>query len=143
MFVPNPILVDIGSANDTQYRGYITGSGDVDFTTYNIGRTSDTGPGDVGSEIVNPDGDIDPNNPGFPTGSSVAYYSIWGGKQINVILSGSSEKRERVGAFYVKALLDGESIQITTIKKASQGEAYFGFIYLYRKGRYYIDHRKL
>ncbi len=108
-----------GTVN-TEYRGYIANTDGVDGATYSIGRTSDTGPGDVGREIVNPpEGVID--NPGFPEASRVEYHPNPLGKRMDVILEGTPEGRERVGAFYVKATRGGESVKITMIKKATHG----------------------
>ena len=106
---------------DAQIRGYL--AADYKTTTFNIGRAVDTGPGDVGRELVNPSGGgIPTGNPGFPRGSRVAYTNHKTHKRIDVILEGANEKKERVGAFYITAVdTNDKSVQITAIKRASGG----------------------
>ena len=119
VFQAKPFLVDMDSETNAGYRAYVDKPSDPSFS---IGRESDTGPGDVGSEIDNPSGGID--NPAFPAGSSVGHPGNPNANVMSVILAGSGgsqENKERVGAFYVTTKNGGESVKITAIKIASQG----------------------
>ena len=128
VFQPDPILVDMSNTDDAEIRGYLASG--YKTSTFRIGREVDTGPGDVGDEIVNPSaGDIPTSNLGFPEGSKVSYESQNRFKRINVILAGANEKKERVGAFYLNAEdANGNSVKITSIKRASAGNCIFYLI---------------
>ena len=126
VFQLNPILVDISNNGDAEIRGYL--AKDYKAATFNIGRAVDTGPGDVGDEIVNPPDNgrpygIPTSNLGFPRGSRVSYTDHETHKRIDVVLEGATEKKERVGAFYLTAKDPGSSnsVKITAIKRASGG----------------------
>ena len=126
VFQSYPFSVDINSPTDTDYLGYLARKNDVSGT-FNIGRTSDTGPGDVGDEVVNPlEGVID-SSIAFPPHSEANYYTHGTFRRIRVLLSGDEEleRKERIGAFYVKGINDnGDVVKITAIKTASEGENY-------------------
>ena len=120
VFQPNPFLVDIASDDDTQMHGYLADG--YKTSTFNIGRTSDTGPGDVGDTIINPPDNYLIDNPGFPALSIVTYEESSSYKRMDVRLEGSVERPERIGAFSLEAVAaNGESEKIITIKTASQG----------------------
>ena len=120
VFQLNPILVDISNNADAEIRGYLAEG--YKTATFNMGRAVDTGPGDVGDELVNPSaGGIPTSNLGFPIGSRVSYYDHTTHKRIDVKLEGVNEKKERVGAFYLTAEDTSNSVKITAIKRASGG----------------------
>ena len=142
-----PFLVDINSTTDTDYRGYLARENGVNGT-FNIGRTSDTGPGYVDNEVVNPPaGVID--SIAFPPQSEVNYQSQDDFTQILVKLSGAEERRkERIGAFYVKGVdTNGEFVKITTIKTASEGKDYraalTGYCFPNQKLGYFVCYLKI
>ena len=111
------------SSSDVEYKGYL--APDYKENTFNIGRSSDTGPGDVGNEIIDPEdsGSLDIDDPGFPSGSKLSFSAANGRKVMTVTLSGSEEPKERIGAFYVKAVDKmSNNVTITAIKTASQGK---------------------
>ena len=118
VFQGNPVLVDMGTTNDAEYRAYVDKPSSPSFS---IGRVIDTGPGDVGSEIV------DPNNgeiidPAFPAGSHVGHPGNPHANVIQVTLEGSQEREERVGAFYVTTVNDDDiSVKKVAVKTALQG----------------------
>ena len=124
MFQGNPFLVDMDTETDAKYRAYV---GKPSSPSFNIGRASDTGPGDVGSEIINPGGGAI-SNPAFPAGSRVGHPGNPNANVIEVILEGSGglqEKKERVGAFYATTVNDDEeSVKIIAVKTALQGNNY-------------------
>ena len=118
--------MDINSPTDTDYRGYLARKNGVSGT-FNIGRTSDTGPGDVGDEVVNPPEGVIDGSIAFPPQSEASYYSHSIFRRILVKLSGAEEleRKERIGAFYVKGVNDnGDVVKITAIKTASEGKDY-------------------
>ena len=121
VFQDSPFLVDMNGDDDANYRAYVDKPSSPSFS---IGRASDTGPGDVGSEIIDP-GDGAISNPAFPAGSSIRHPGNPNANVIEVILAGSGglqEKKERVGAFYANtANDDGESVKIIAVKTALQG----------------------
>ncbi|XP_072050190.1 uncharacterized protein [Amphiura filiformis] len=114
----SPLLVDLASNTDAVYKGFLSNADRSG--SFNIGRTSDTGPGDRGTEVEKPSNNID--NAGFPSGSRVTYDAPAEFRRINVILEGDSEGNERIGAFYVKAVAQdgGDTVKITTIKRLKQ-----------------------
>ena len=118
----NDRFVDLSSNNDVEYRGYVS-ENYKSSTTFNIGRTNDTGTGDVENEVTNPDPRTLPFDSGFPDGSTVGYESEDAFKRIDIHLGGDNQAKGRVGAFYVEAadtLLN--AIQITTILTADDGK---------------------
>ena len=121
VFQPGPILVDMSDSADVEIRGYL--AADYKAATFNIGRAVDTGPGDVGDELVDPsEGGIPTSNLGFPRGSRVSYYDHITHKRISVILEGINEKKERIGTFYITAEdKSGNSVKITNIIRAARG----------------------
>ena len=127
VFQPGPILVDMSDTADVDIQGYL--AADYKTATYNIGRAVDTGPGDVGDELVNPsEGDIPTSNLGFPDGSRVAYTELSTYKRINLILEGANEGKERIGAFYVTAEDQSNNhVKITTIIRAAGGKYTVGY----------------
>ena len=114
-------MVDITTEADVEIRGYLA-EGYKD-ATFNIGRVVDTGPGDVGEEIVDPPASgISRDNVGFPRGSRVSYYNnVDTHKRIDVILEGANEKKECIGAFYLTANTPSNYIKITAITRAAGG----------------------
>ena len=121
-----PFSVDINSPTDTDYRGYLARENGISGT-FNIGRTSDTGPGDVGDEVVNPPEGVIDGSIAFPPQSEANYNTHRNFRRIIVKLSGAEEleRKERIGAFYVKGINDnGDVVKITAIKTASEGENY-------------------
>ena len=114
-------FVNLSSNSDVDYRRYVS-ENFKSSSTFNIGRTSDTGTGHTGNEVVNPKAGPLPSNSGFPTGSTVAYSSQDTFKHININLDGSNQASGRIGAFYVTAV-DAvfQTVQITTIKTAFDG----------------------
>ena len=120
VFQRYPFSVDINASTDAEYRGYLAEY--YRGATFNIGRTSDTGPGDVGDEVVNPPrGVID--SIAFPQQSEVYYEIQHHYRRIDVKLSGAEERKERIGAFYVKGVSNEDFVKITLIKTASEGTA--------------------
>ena len=118
----NKRFVDLSSNSDEEYRGYVSESYKTS-TTFNIGRTSDTGTGHVGDEVVNPDPGILPSNSGFPHGSTIGYSSESYFRRINIHIDGENQAKGRVGAFYVTAIdNEGQTVKITTIKTADEGK---------------------
>ena len=99
---PYPFLVDISNNTDAEIRGY---PAKYNYSaTFDIGREIDTGPGDVGDEIINPPaGGIPTSNLGFPEGSRVLYYIHNTYRRMQIILGGINEKKECIGAFYITA----------------------------------------
>ena len=125
VFQSSPFTVDIESTSNVEYKGYLAPG--YEKNTFNIGRSSDTGPGDVGNEIINPGSfdNLEIDDPGFPSKSSVSYSYLNSRKVLTVILSGLNEPKERIGAFYVKAVDEmNNNVTITAIKTASQGNVY-------------------
>ena len=124
VFQKYPFSVDINATTYTEFRGYFAHAEDYTFGTFNIGRTSDTGPGDVGVEVVNPPPGVI-NSTAFPPRSTVSYYHHLYHTPITVKLSGAEKRKERIGAFYVKGVNDnGDVVKITAIKTASEGKDY-------------------
>ena len=118
----NNRFVDLSSKSDVEYRGYVSENYKTS-TTFNIGRTSDTGTGQVGNEVVNPKEGTLPSDSGFPTGSTVAYSSQTSFKSITIDLVGANQAKGRVGAFYVTAVDSVfQTVPITAIKTASNGK---------------------
>ena len=118
-----PFLVDTNSTTDTEFRGFLAGENGVNGT-FNIGRKSDTGPGYVDNEVVNPPAGVIDSH-AFPPQSEVNYLTNSDYKRILVNLSGADEVRkiERIGAFYVKGVhTNGDFVEITAIKTASEGK---------------------
>ena len=114
-------FVDLSTNSDVGYRGYVSENFKTS-TTFNIGRTSDTGTGQIGDEVVDPKAGPLPSDSGFPTGSTVAYSSQDTFKHIDINLDGANQAKGRIGAFYVTAV-DAvfQTVQITTIKTAFDG----------------------
>ena len=135
IFQSSPFTVDIESTSSAEYKGYLA-PGYVENNSFNIGRSSDTGPGDVGKEIIDPEnsGNLEIDDPGFPPGSRLSFSYQFRRKAMTVILSGLEEPKERIGAFYVKAVDKmNNNVTITTIKTASQGKYSFGFHKLWQR----------
>ena len=115
-------FVLLSSNSDEEYRGYVSESYKTS-TTFNIGRTSDTGTGHIGDEVVNPDPGILPSDSGFTYGTTAGYSSESTFRRINIKIEGENQAKGRVGAFYVKAVDNsGQAVQITTIKTAEEGK---------------------
>ena len=126
LFQPGPFLVDETSDEDTQFRGYL--AEEYKACLFNIGRRSDTGPGEVVEKIENPPDNFVIDNPAFPAGSLISYAdsSTLTHKRMDVTLEGSQEGKERTGAFYIEAeKANGETEKITIIKTASQAAIKF------------------
>ena len=118
----NSRFVDLSSTSNVEYRGYISENYKTG-TTFNIGRTSDTGTGQIGDEIVNPKAGPLPSDSGFPTGSTVAYTNQTTFKHITIDLDGENQAKGRIGAFYVTAVNAAlQTVKISTIITAIDGK---------------------